>query len=229
MRTTPNRHGSDPRQTPPPPRKGLRTGLVILAAVLVLGLIVVAVGTIFYNLQVPVLSNLFPARHPASLAYNNSFAGISLTYPGDWLYKESGDAVNGYTVFFATSQGILDDPSHDPQDGAIMVVSNAMHTSDLAIAVDPAAMTKVIEDLAANSTNFGAPQNLHNFTLSGFPAASGIYPVVETTVGNSMAYVVAALRNDEVIMIFGACRQSQWAQYQSVMESIINSVVITQH
>ena len=217
---------------PPPPqrsRKGLWIGLAIGAVVLCLCCIVIGVGVYFYGQNIPFISSFFPSPTPSGLVYNNPAAGINLTYPVTWLYDESGDASYGYRIIFASSVDILNNPSSAPQTGsAIAVLTNVVAISDLSFTVDASTMTDVAEYIASvYFTNISDGQNLHNFTLSGYPAASGIYTMTNDTGGPSAAYITTVLRNDEIILFFGVCPQTEWSQYQSTFDSILNSASIT--
>lgn len=223
-----------PQSYPPPPppqrsRKGLWIGLAIGAVVLCLCCIVVGVGVYFYGQNIPFLSSFFPSPTPSGLTYDNPSAGINLTYPVTWLYDESGDASYGYTIIFASSVDILNDSSNAPQTGAaIAVLTNVAKTSDLSFTVNASTMTDVVEYIASvYFTNISDGQNLHNFTMSGYPAASGVYTMTNDTGGPSAAYITTVLRNDEVILFFGVCPQTEWSQHQPAFDSILNSVSIT--
>jgi hypothetical protein len=226
METLPEPAQSFPPPPPPQPsRKGLWIGLAIAAVVLCLCCISV-VGVYIFRQDIPFISNLFPSPTPTGLFYNNPTAGISLTYPVSWQYTESGDATSGYTIIFASSADILNDPSNAPQTGAAMaILTNVLKTSDVSFTVDASSMGDVLDYIVASSfTNVSQGQNVRTFTLSGYPAASGIYTMTGSTGSPATAYIIGVLRNDEVILLFGVCPQSEWAQYQPTFDSIVNSV-----
>jgi len=213
---------------PPPPqrsRKGLWIGLAVGAVVLCLCCIIVVGGYLFRQ-DIPIISHFFPSPTPTGLFYNNPTAGISLTYPASWQYSESGDATNGYMLLFASSADILNDPSNAPQTGAAMaILTNVLKTSDVSFTVDASTMGEVVDYIATSYfTNISQGQNMHTFTLSGDPAASGIYTMTSTTGSPATALIIGVLRNDEVILLFGVCPQSEWAQHQPTFASIVNSV-----
>ncbi|HEY5157335.1 MAG TPA: hypothetical protein VII93_05160 [Anaerolineales bacterium] len=215
---------------PPPPqrsRKGLWIGLAIGAVVLCLCCIVV-VGVYFFRQNIPYISNFFPSPTPTGLSYNNPAAGISLTYPANWQYSESGDATSGYLIVFASSADVLNDSSNAPQTGAAMaILTNVMKTSDVSFTVNAGSMGDVVDYIATNYfTNLSQGQNLRTFTLSGYPAASGLYTATNATGSPSVAYLIAVLRNDEIIMLFGVCPQTEWTQHQPTFDSIVNSASI---
>jgi hypothetical protein len=215
---------------PPPPqpsRKGLWIGLAIGAVVLCLCCIVV-VGVYFFRQKIPYISNFFPSPTPTGLLYNNPAAGISLTYPATWQYSESGDAASGYLIIFASSADVLNSSSNAPTTGAAMAVfTNVLKTSDVSFTVNASSMPDVMDYIATSLfavTSQG--QNLRTFTLNGYPAASGTYAVTNDTASPSAAYIIAVLRNDEIILFVGVCPQTEWAQHQPTFDSILNSVSI---
>jgi hypothetical protein len=215
---------------PPPPqrsRKGSWIGLAIAAVVLCLCCIVV-VGVYFFRQNIPYISNFFPSPTPTGLFYDNPSAGISLTYPATWQYSDSGDAAYGYTIIFASSAAILNDSTNTPQAGAAMaILTNVVTTSDLSFTVNAGSLGDVLDYIATNYfSNLSQGQNLRTFTLSGYPAASGIYMATEDTVYPSAAYIITVLRNEEIIMFVGVCPQTEWAQHQPTFDSILNSVSI---
>jgi len=226
METTP----AFPQSYPPPPppqrsRKGLWIGLAIGAVVLCLCCIVIVVGASFFGQNIPLISDFFPSPTPNGLFYNNPSAGISLTYPATWQYSEQGDAANGYLLIFASSADILNSTSNSLQTGAEMViVTNALATSDLPFTVDASSMGSVVDYIATDtSTNISGGENLRTFTLSGYPAASGVYSLANDTGGPSAAYITAVLRNDQIVVFFGVCPQTEWSQHQPSFDSIVNS------
>ncbi len=216
---------------PPPPRrsrKGLWIGLAIAAVAICLCCIVVVVGVYFFGQNIPLISNFLPSPTPSGLPYNNPSAGISLTYPAAWQYNESGDAASGYLIIFASSADILTDSSNAPQTGAAMaVMTNVVRTGDLSFTVTANSMGEVV-DYIANTyfTNMSGGQDIHTFTLSGYPAASGVYAMDTGTGSLSTAYITTVLRNDEVVLFFGVCPQTEWSQHQSTFDSLLNSAVI---
>jgi hypothetical protein len=216
---------------PPPPqrsRKGLWIGLGIAAVVLCLCGIV-AVGVYIFRQDIPFVSSFFPSPTPAGLFYTNPGAGISLTYPATWQYVESGDAASGYTIILASSADILTN-SNTPQTGAVMAIfSNFSKTSDFSFTVNAGSMGDVVDYIATNSfSNISQVQNPHTFTLSGYPAASGVYTdIIDTSTGDQSAiYLIAVLRNEEIIIFLGVCPQTEWSQHQPTFEWIVNSASI---
>jgi len=223
--------GSVQSYPPPPPpqpsRKGLWIGLAIGAVVLCLCCIAL-VGLYIFRQNIPVISNFFPSPTPTGLYYNNSSAGISLTYPATWHYSESGDASTGFSIILASSADILTNSSNAPQTGAAMaILTNAVATSDLSFTVDASSMGNVVDYIATTYfTNISQGQNLRTFTLSGYPAASGVYTMTNTTGAPSSAYIITVLRNNEIMLLFGVCPQTEWSQHQPTFDSIVNSVSI---
>lgn len=222
-----------PQSYPPPPppqrsRKGLWIGLAIGAVVLCLCCIVVVVGVYFFGLNIPVISNFLPSPTSAGLLYNNPSAGISLTYPLTWQYSESGDASTGYIITFASSAEILNSSSNAPQTGAALaVLTNVVKASDLSFTVDASSMGDLVDYIATSSNmSIIQGQNLRTFTLSGYPAASRAYTMTNDTGGPSSAYLVAVLRNDEIILFLGVCPETEWSQHQPTFDSIVNSAGI---
>ncbi|MFA5873784.1 MAG: hypothetical protein WC832_07445 [Anaerolineales bacterium] len=218
---------------PPPPqhsRKGLWIGLAIGAVVLCLCCIVIVVGVYFFDQNIPYISNFFPSPTPTGLFYNNPAAGISLTYPVTWPYSESGDATSGYTITFASSAELLNSTSSTPQTGAVMVVlTHGIKTSDLSFTVNASSMGDVADYIATSLfTNISQGQNLRTFTLSGYPAASGVYTNTNDTGGLATVYIITVLRNDEIILFLGVCAQTLWSQYQPTFDTIVNSASIVQ-
>ncbi|MCX6036257.1 MAG: hypothetical protein NTV38_15010 [Chloroflexi bacterium] len=219
---------SNPPPPPPQPsRKGLWIGLAIAAVLLCLCCIVV-VGVYFFRHNIPYISNFFPSPTPTGLFYDNPSAGISLTYPATWQYSDSGDATDGYTIIFASSAAILNDSTNTPQTGAAMaILTNVVTTSDLSFTVNAGSLGDVLDYIATNYfSNLSQGQNLRTFTLSGYPAASGVYMATEDTGNPSAAYIITVLRNEEIIMFVGVCPQTEWAQHQPTFDSILNSVSI---
>jgi hypothetical protein len=218
---------------PPPPRsrKGLWIGLAIGAVVLCLCCIVVVVGIFFFGQNIPYISNFFPSPTPSGLFYNNPSAGISLTYPVTWQYSESGDAANGYTIVFASSAGILNGSPSTPEPGVASAVfavkTNALKTSDIPFTVNASSMGDVIDHLVTvYYADLSQGQNKRIFTLSGYPAASSVYT---GTSGNDPVfaeYIIVVLRNEEILLFFGVCPQTEWSQDQPTFDTIINSVNI---
>jgi hypothetical protein len=216
---------------PPPPqrsRKGLWIGLAIGAVVLCLCCIVLIVGVYFFGQNIPYISNFFPSPTPTGLVYSNPAVGISLTYPATWQYSELGNAADGYIITFASSADILTNSSNAPQTGAAMaILTNALTTSDLSFTVNAASMGDVINYIATVFfTNVGQGQDLRTFTLSGYPAASGVFTLPDDTGNPLTTYIIAVLRNEEIILFLGVCPQTEWAQHQPDFDSIVNSVSI---
>lgn len=220
-----------PPPPPPPPKrshKGLWIGLGIAVVVVCLCCIVLIVGVYFFQLNVPVISNFFPSPTPTGLPYNNPAAGISLTYPATWQFSDSGDATNGFTIIFASSADILKDPTSSPKTGAALaIITNLMKTSDVTFTVDASSMGSVVDYIASTYfSNVSGGQNLRTFTLNGNPAASGVYTMTNTSGAASTAYLITVLRNTEIILFFGVCPQTEWSQYQSAFDTIVNSAMI---
>jgi hypothetical protein len=216
---------------PPPPqrsRKGLWIGLGIGAVVLCLCCIVVLVVVYIYKQNIPFVSSFFPTPTPTGLLYENPSAGISLTYPATWQYAESGDATYGYTIIFASSADILNDSTNSPQSGAALaIMTNILTTSDLSFTVDSSTMGSVVDYIATTYfSNISGGTNSRTFQLSGFPAASGVYTLTNSTGAPSSAYLITVLRNTEIILFFGVCPQSEWSQHQPAFDSIVNSAII---
>ncbi len=218
-----------PPPPPPPPKrshKGLWIGLGIAAVILCLCCIVIIVGVYFFQLKVPVISSFFPSPTPAGLPYSNPSAGISLTYPATWQYTESGDAANGYIIIFASSAALLNDTTNSITTGAIMeIYTNSLKSSDIPFPVNASAMGDVV-DFIATSSQISQGKNTQTYTLSGYPAGSGVYTLPNSSGTLATAYLTAVLRNDEIIVIAAVCPQTEWSQYQPTFDSIVNSAVI---
>ncbi|MBE3037784.1 MAG: hypothetical protein IMZ62_03070, partial [Chloroflexi bacterium] len=163
-------------------------------------------------------------------SYNNPAAGISLTYPLTWQYSESGDATNGYTITFASSAEILNNSSSGNQTGAaLIIVINTLKTSDFSFTVNASSLGDVVDFFATSvDPNVSQGQDLRTFTLSGYPAASGVYTAPSDTGTIFTAYIITVLRNDEIILFMGACPQTEWTQHQPTLDSILNSASIVQ-
>jgi hypothetical protein len=86
-------------------------------------------------------------------------------------------------------------------------------------------MGDVVDYIATQSAITQGPST-HTFTVSGYPAGSGIYSMPSSTGTPSTAYLIGILRNDEIIVIAAVCPQTEWSQYQPAFDSIINSAVI---
>jgi hypothetical protein len=231
MQPVPDYPQSYPPPPPPPQKRSHKTLWIILgiaAIVLCLCCVVLIVGVYFFQLNIPVISNFFPSPTPAGLPYSNPSAGISLTYPTTWQYSDSGDATNGFTIIFASSADILKDPTSAPQTGAAMaIMTNLMKTSDVTFTVDASSMGSVVDYIASTYfSNISGGQNLRTFTISGNPAASGVYTLTNSSGAPATAYLVTVLRNSEILLFFGVCPQTEWAQYQPAFDSIVNSAVI---
>ena len=159
--------------------------------------------------------------------YNNPSAGISLTYPTSWQYSESGDTLTGYSIKFSSSPDILNNPSLPETGASLMIGTRYATTSDVPFTINTSSMVDVLDWIAsASNPNLGGGEKLRNFTLSGYPAASGIYTITHDTGAPTTVYVIAVLRDDKIIAFFGICPQTEWSQYQSIFDSIINSVSI---
>jgi hypothetical protein len=215
---------------PPPPQrshKGLWIGLAIGAVVLCLcGILVV--GVYFFGPNIPYISSFFPSPTPTGLFYNNPAAGISLTYPVTWQYSESGDATYGYSITFASSTDILTAPSRASETGAAMMIGTIILTnSNLPFTVNASSMEDAVNGFAnLIFTNISQNQNLRTFTLSGYPAASGVYTVTSDTSSPTAVYITAVLRDDAIILFVGLCPQTEWTQHQPTFDSIVNSASI---
>lgn len=217
-----------PPPPPPPPPKNSRTKLWIGLA---LGLVIVGVcccvaGILTY-LNWEKISNFFYTQ--TAISYSNSDAGISLYYPQKWVYEESSYYYNAFEVIFASSEAVLTSDTGIPATGAeLIIVTNWMTTSDLDFTVNARSMDQVVEyfteDIFVSSVQ---PQDLHNFTLSGYPAASGIYMgTIDTgeAADPSAVYVVSVLREQEILLIVGVCPQDEWSVYHATFDSILNSM-----
>lgn len=214
---------------PPPPRssrKPLWIGLAIGAALLFLCFLAAIVGIYFFKLDIPILSDLFPTPKPPDLVYNNPTAGIKLNYPATWKYSETGDAVNGYAIIFASSEEILNNSSNAPQTGAALaILTTFVTTGDLSFPVNADSMGEVVDFIATQFfSNFDAGQGLRTYTLDGFPAASRLYTMTNDTDGPSAVDVTAVLRNDVILLIFSICPQREWSLYQGTFSSILDSL-----
>jgi hypothetical protein len=222
-----------PQSFPPPPppnpkrsHKGLWIGLGIAIVLLCLCCIALVAGVYFFRINVPVISNFFPSPTPAGLLYYNPSAGISVTYPLTWQYSEFGDANSGFTIILASSADLLNDTTNSVTTGAIMeIYTNALRTSDIPFPVNAGSMGDVVDYIATQSTITQGP-GTHIYTVSGLPAASGIYTMPGAGGMTATAYLIAILRTDEIIVIAAVCPQTEWSQYQPAFDSIINSAVI---
>ena len=218
-----------PFPPPPPPRpsrKALWIGLSIGAGLLLLCFLAAMVGIFLFRLDIPILSDLFPTPKPPALVYNNSSAGIELSYPATWKYSETGDAANGYAIIFASSEEILANSSNAPQTGAAFaILTNFITNSDLSFQVNENSMGQVVDFIATQFfSNFDAGQSLRTYTLDGLPAASRLYTMTNDTGAPSAVDVTAVLRNGEILMFFGICPQREWSQYQGTFASILDSM-----
>jgi hypothetical protein len=216
-----------PSPTLHPTRKGLWIGLAIGAILLCLCCIFIA-GIYFFRQDIPFISSFFPSPTPTGLFYNNPAAGISLTYPATWRYSESGDALTGYSIIFASSEDILANSSNNIQTGAaFMVWTNILSTSDLSFTVSASSMADVVDFIVISLfSGISQGQNLHTFTLSGYPAASGLFSISSDSGNPSDAYITAVLRNTEIIMFVGVCPSTEWTQHQPTFDTILDSVNI---
>jgi hypothetical protein len=217
-----------PPPPPPPERshKGLWIGLGVAVVLLFVCCMALIAGVYFFRINVPVISNFFPSPTPAGLPYSNPSAGISLTYPTTWQYSEFGDATNGFTIVFASSKDLLSNTTNSLTTGALMeIYTNALKTSDIPFPVNAGSMGDVVDYIATQSAITKGP-GTHTITVSGYPAASGIYSMPGSTGTPATAYLVAILRNNEIIVIAAVCPQAEWSQYQPAFDSIINSAVI---
>jgi hypothetical protein len=223
---------AEPFPPPPPPpvqrsRKGLWIGLGVGAVLLCLCCLVIGLAV---YLNWAKITNFFYVQTAQS--YSNPNAGISLYYPQGWQYLESGDASYGYEVIIASSEEILNSATGIPQTGAeLIVVTNWMTTSDFSFTVDSSSMGEVVDYFAANIfTNTTIPvQNLRTFELSGYPAASGLYVgTIDSgaSSGNSAVYIIPILRGEEIVLAIGICPQTEWSQYQSTFDSMVNSMTV---
>jgi hypothetical protein len=215
---------------PPPPRSSHRNlwiGVAIGAILLCLCCIIV-IGIYTFRQEIPFISSFFPSPTPTGLVYRNPGAGISLTYPATWHYSESGDASTGYSIIFASSEEILANSSNSIQTGAAFVVwTNILSTSDLSFTVDESSMGDVVDFIVTSLfTGIGQGKNLQTFKVSGYPAASGFYSVSDGSGNPSEAYIIAVLRNTDILMFIGVCPPSEWVQHLPTFDSIIRSVTI---
>jgi hypothetical protein len=227
MENIPGVPQSYPPPPPPPPqrsRKSLWIGLAIAAVILCI-CCVLTVAIYYFRTNIPIISSFFPSPTPAGLFYNNPNAGISLTYPLTWKVSESGDSGTGYTIIFASSQSILDNVSSAPTTGgALAVLTKALATSKMTFTVDATSMPKALDYIATQDfTNLTNGQGVRALTVGGLPAASGIYTMNNDPKPPSSAYLVAVLRNTEIILFFGVCPQTELAQNQAIFESMVNS------
>jgi hypothetical protein len=210
---------------PPPPqrsRKGMWIGLAIGVVVLCLCCIIL-VGVTLFRQEIPIISNFFPSPTPAVMYYDNPSAGISLTYPAAWQFVESG-----YEILFSSSAEFLNDPAALPTSGAILdIMTNTLPASDIPFAVEVSSMNNVVDYIATNLfSGFSQSQNSKTFTLSGYPAGSGTYTGSVDAGAPTVAYLTVVLRNEEILLFLGMCRQTEWVQYQPTFDSILNSVRI---
>ena len=209
-----------------PSRCRLWTRRAIVAAAVCLFLMFAFVSY-HYRAELPMVSNFFSTPTSTHYSLNNGSAGISFSYPTDWKYAQSGNPADGFAIVVASSQDILDNVNNVPKTGAAMLVhTQSMAAGDFPFSVDASAMTKVLDSIAAQFSNFSQGQNVHAFTLSGFPAASGVFTASNTSLPPSTVYLVTVLRNKEIILIFSICPQSEWSQYQPVLDDILNSMII---
>ncbi len=221
MEPVPDYPQSFPPPPPPPPKrshKGLWIGIGIAIVLLCLCCIVLVAGVYFFQINVPVISNFFPSPTPAGLLYYNPSAGISVTYPLSWQYSEFGDANSGFTIILASSADLLNDTTNSVTTGAIMeIYTNALKTSDIPFPVNAGSMGDVVDYIATQST-ITQGSGTHIYTVSGFPAASGIYTMPGAGGMTATAYLIAILRTDEIIVIAAVCPQTEWSQYQPAFE-----------
>jgi hypothetical protein len=213
-------------------------GLIIAAVIFLLCCIALVVGILLFNVNIPIISGLFASPTPVNtptpipsptlsgLFYNNPSAGLSLTYPLSWQYVESGDAETGYTIYFASSEEILNNISSAPQTGAAMaVLTKIMTTSDLSFAVDANSMGDVLEYIATQYfTNISQGQNLRLHLQSGYPAASAVYSMTTDTGIPTAALLITVLRNEDILLFFGVCPQSEWSQHKITFNDMMNSL-----
>ena len=109
----------------------------------------------------------------------------------------------------------------------MVVVTHAMSTNDLPFTVNSSSMGDVVDYIATGiNTNISQGQNLRNFTLSGYPAASGVFTMTNDADGQSVNYIVVVLRNDEILVFLGLCPQTEWSQHQPTFDSILNSTIL---
>jgi hypothetical protein len=229
MEPMPDNLQSFPPPPPPPPKrshKALWIGLGIAVVLICMCCIVLIAGVYYFRINVPVISNFFPSPTPAGLLYYNPSAGISVTYPLTWQYSQFGDANSGFTIIFASSADLLNDSTNSVTTGAIMeIYTNALKTSDIPFTVNAGSMGDVVDYIATQSSITQGP-GTHTYTVSGYPAGSGIYTMPSTTGTSSTAYLIAILRNKEIIVIAAVCPQTEWSKYQPTFDSIVNSAVI---
>jgi hypothetical protein len=102
-----------------------------------------------------------------------------------------------------------------------------MAVGDLPFPADASSMVQVLDYIATQYfTNIGQGQDQRTFTLSGFPAASSVYTMTNDSGDPSTSYLITVLRNEEILVFFGVCPQTEWAQYQPTFDSIVNSTTI---
>ncbi len=228
MENMPTMVHSSPPPPPPPPqrsRKWLWIGLAAGAVVICL-CCVLAVVIFNFRTDIPLISSFFPTATPASLYYTNPASGISLYYPASWVYEDTGDASSGYTAIFASSQAILDDINNVPSTGAAMAVITGLTSPDFGIpsSVDSSSASAVLDYLASQAfSDMTVLEGIRELTISGYPAAAGIYSVTNDDLSQSTLYLVAILRNEEIIMAYGVSPQSEWPQYRPLMDLMLNS------
>jgi hypothetical protein len=158
--------------------------------------------------------------------YSNPSAGISFTYPTSWVYLESGDTY-GYSIKFASSPYILNSSSLPETGASLMIGTRYATTNDIPFTINTNSMVDVVDWIAtADNANLDGGENLRTFWMSGYPAASGIYTAANDTGAPTTVYITAVLRNDNIIAFFSICPQAEWSQYQSIFDSIVNSINI---
>jgi len=63
----------------------------------------------------------------------------------------------------------------------MLVQTQSMADGDYILSVDASAMTKVLDSIATQFSNFSQGQNVHAFTPSGFPAGPGVFTASNTS------------------------------------------------
>jgi hypothetical protein len=109
----------------------------------------------------------------------------------------------------------------------MMIGTIILTNSNLPFTVNASSMEDAVNGFAnLIFTNISQNQNLRTFTLSGYPAASGVYTVTSDTSSPTAVYITAVLRDDAIILFVGLCPQTEWTQHQPTFDSIVNSASI---
>jgi hypothetical protein len=106
-------------------------------------------------------------------------------------------------------------------------MTNTLPVSDIPFTVNASSMGDVVDFIATNLfSGFSQSQDTKTFTLGGYPAASGAFTGTIDAGVPSVVYLTAVLRDKEIIMLLGMCRQTEWAQHRPTFDAILNSVSI---